>query len=180
MSDMDNITSITSAGNAFDERQFRNILGQFATGVTIVTMLDPDNRLSGFTASSFSSVSIDPPLVLICVDYATRCYEHLRLQQAFTIHILDGDQEDAARAFALPGQDRSDACEWHVNKRGFPMLSRFHAALECRLFREYEGGDHAIIVGRVEHVHAESDDGTPLLCYKSQMFPLSHERERRQ
>ena len=178
MSDMGNITSVPSGGNDFNERQFREFLGLFATGVTIVTTLDPDNRLSGFTASSFSSVSLDPPLVLVCVDYGNRCYEHLRDQQAFTIHILDGDQEKAARAFALPGQDRSAACEWYVNKRGFPVLSRFHAALECRLFREYEGGDHAIIVGRVERVYAEADDGAPLLCYKGRLFPLSHGGER--
>lgn len=83
-----------------------------------------------------------------------------------------------ARAFAVPGQDRSAACEWHVNKRGFPLLSRFHAALECRLFREYEGGDHAIIVGRVERVYAKADDGAPLLCYNGQLFPLIHGGER--
>lgn len=71
-------------------------------------------------------------------------------------------------------------CEWHVNEREFPILSRFHAAMECQLFREYEGGDHAIVVGRVERVYAESDDGAPLLFYKSQMFPLSHESESQQ
>lgn len=103
MSGMDNITSVPAGGNAFDERQFRKIIGKFATGVTIVTTLDPDNRLSGFTASSFSSVSLDSPLVLVCVDYGTRCYEHLRHQQAYTIHILDGDQEKVARDFAIPG-----------------------------------------------------------------------------
>ena len=173
---MDNLNPDQSGECILDQRRFRDILGRFATGVTIVTLLDSNNRLSGFTASSFCSVSLDPPLVLICLEYGSRCYEHFSERQAYTIHILDSEQENAARAFATPGLDRSGACEWRVNERGFPVLSRFHAALECRLFREYEGGDHAIIVGRVERIHA--DDGQPLLCYDGQLFPLSHGDER--
>ncbi len=64
------------------------------------------------------------------------------------------------------------ACDWRVNQRGFPILSEFHAALECRLFREYEGGDHAIIVGKVEFVHAQPDGRDPMVFYKGRLFPL--------
>lgn len=166
------------SGNAFDQTEFRRVLGQFVAGVTIVTTLDRNSRLCGFTANSFSAVSLEPPLVLVCVNYRARSYEHLRDQQAFTIHILDGDQEEVATAFALPGRDRSNACDWHVNERGFPILSRFHAALECRLFREYEGGDHAIIVGKVEHLYTKADGGVPLLSYNGRLFSLNGGGER--
>ncbi len=162
----------SSRADAFDETEFRRILGQFATGVTIVTIVDQEGGLSGFTASAFSSVSLDPPLVLVCVKYGARSYRHLRQQQAFTIHILDADQTRIAHSFAAPGGDRSMACDWRVNQRGFPILSEFHAALECRLFREYEGGDHAIIVGKVESIHARPDRRDPLVFYKGRLFPL--------
>lgn len=155
-----------------DESGFRRILGQFATGVTVVTMVDAKGQLSGFTASSFSSVSLDPPLVLVCVSYEARSYEHLRDQQAFTVHILDGDQRRVARQFATPGLDRSAVCDWHVSERGFAILSKFHAALECRLYREYDGGDHAIILGRVERLYTDDSGTDPLICYKGQLFPL--------
>jgi len=163
---------ISASADPLDETEFRRILGQFATGVTIVTSVDREGRLSGFTASSFSSVSLDPPLVLVCVKYGARSYQHLRERQAFTVHILDADQTRIAHSFATPGGDRSMACEWRLNARGFPILSEFHAALECRLFREYEGGDHAIIVGKVETIHAHPGDRDPLVFYKGRLFPL--------
>ena len=110
---------LSSRAGAFDETGFRRILGQFATGVTIVTIVDPEGGLSGFTASAFSSVSLDPPLVLVCVKYGARSYRHLRQQQAFTIHILAADQTRIAHSFAAPGGDRSMACDWRVNQRAF-------------------------------------------------------------
>lgn len=160
-----------------DELEFRSILRQFATGVTVVTMLDRQGRLTGFTANAFSSVSLDPPLVLVCVNYRARSYEHLRDQQAFTVHILNGDQTWIANRFAEPGADKSTICAWRENERGFPILSQFHAALECRPFREYEGGDHAIIVGKVERLHAYANDREPLIFYRGQLFPLGREDE---
>ena len=154
---------------------FRQILKQFATGVTVVTTLDGGGALAGFTANAFSSVSLDPPLVLVCVNYRARSYTHLRDSQKFTIHFLNGDQSWIARRFAEPGGDKSTVCPWQVNERNFPILSRYHAALECRLFREYEGGDHAIIVGEVERIHAHAGDLEPLIFYGGQLFPLGRD-----
>ena len=162
-------------GSRSGDAAFRRALGLFATGVTIVTLLDKTGRLCGFTANSFSSVSLDPPLVLVCVNYGARSYEHLRSRQAFTIHILDKHQEAVARAFAQPGRDRSRAAEWFVNDRGYPQLAHCHAALECRLFREYEGGDHAIIVGEVGRFRTGPDNGAPLLSYGGQLFSLERQ-----
>lgn len=160
---------------ALDEPGFRQTLKQFATGVTVVTTVDGGGRLGGFTANAFSSVSLDPPLVLVCVDYQARSYAHLLDRQAFTIHILNGDQTWIANRFAEPGVDKSTICPWLVNERGFPILTQFHAALECRLFREYEGGDHAIIVGKVERLHARANNLKPLIFYGGQLFPLGRE-----
>ena len=166
---------VTLNTTLIDESGFRRILGQFATGVTVVTMVDAKGQLSGFTANSFSSVSLDPPLVLVCVSYEARSYEHLRDQQAFTVHILDGDQRRVAHRFATPGLDRSAVCDWHVNERGFAVLSKFHAALECRLYREYDGGDHAIVLGRVERLYTDDAGTDPLISYRGQLFPLGRE-----
>ncbi len=161
--------------DSLDEPEFRHVLKQFTTGVTVVTMLDGGGRLAGFTANAFSSVSLDPPLVLICVNYRARSYAHLLDSQTFTIHILNGDQAGIAERFAEPGVDRSTVCPWFVNERGFPILSQYRAALECRLFREYEGGDHAIIVGRVERLHAHAGGLDPLISYGGRLFPLGRE-----
>ncbi len=175
---MDTLTSPPT--ESLDEPGFRRILKHFATGVTLVTMLDGGGRLGGFTANAFSSVSLDPPLVLVCVDYQARSYAHLLDRQAFTIHILNGDQTWIAKRFAAPGVDKSTICPWLVNEREFPILSQFHAALECRLFREYEGGDHAIIVGKVERLHARANDLKPLIFYGGQLFPLGRGDDRQE
>lgn len=159
-------------GISFDESKFRQILGKFATGVTVVTMLNDEGQLSGLTANSFNSLSLDPPLILVCVSYQARSYKHLRNRQEFAVHILDADQAPVARRFAVSGGEKSAACDWHVNERGFPILSRFHAVMECRLHQEYEGGDHAIIVGRVQRLYGHADAGDPLLFYQGQFFPL--------
>jgi flavin reductase (DIM6/NTAB) family NADH-FMN oxidoreductase RutF len=138
-------------------------------------MLDGGVRLAGFTANAFSSVSLDPPLVLICVNYRARSYAHLLDSQTFTIHILNGDQTWIAQRFAEPGVDKSTICPWFVNEREFPILFQYRAALECRLFREYEGGDHAIIVGKVERLHTHASEIEPLIFYGGQLFPLGRE-----
>lgn len=166
--------------SAFNDDEFRHVLGHFATGVTVVTTLDRENRLCGFTASSFTSVSLDPPLVLICVSYATRAYRNLLGQRAFTIHILKGDQGQVARAFASPGGDRSEACSWRASETGLPLLSRFHAAMECTLFREFEGGDHAIVVAQVERLYIDNEGDRPLMWYRGSLFPLNAGDQSRQ
>jgi len=173
MIDMDAQTSPPAV--PLDELGFRQFLSHFATGVTVVTTLDGGGRLGGFTANAFSSVSLDPPLILVCVNYHARSYGHLLDRQAFTVHILNGNQTWIAKRFAEPGVDKSTICPWLVNERNFSILSRFHAALECRLFHEYEGGDHAIIVGKVERLHARANDHEPLISYGGQLFPLGRE-----
>lgn len=154
------------------EHAFRHALSHFATGVTAITALDDRGELCGLTANAFSSVSLNPPLVLACISHGARCYEAIRASGRFSVHILRSDQDDVARGFARKGADRSTVCGWRVNDRGFALLETFHTALECSLHEAHPGGDHAILVGRVEAVHAGTEQSDPLLYYQGRMFPL--------
>jgi flavin reductase (DIM6/NTAB) family NADH-FMN oxidoreductase RutF len=155
-----------------DPAALKRALGSFVTGVTVVTVLDGGRQLQGLTANAFSSLSLDPPLVLVCIGYATRTYAAAVEGGGFAVHILGDDQADIARAFADRGLARGGICPWRINARGFPMLDRYHAALECRLHARFPGGDHAILIGRVEAVHAERLAPAPLVYYGKQMFAL--------
>src|ERR1700682_4058255 len=105
--------------------EMRQALGHFATGVTVITALDACGALGGLTANAFSAVSLEPPLVLACVDRTVRCYEAINASGVFTVHILHADQSDVAKGFALRGGDRSQICDWSVTKDGRPLLSQF-------------------------------------------------------
>jgi flavin reductase (DIM6/NTAB) family NADH-FMN oxidoreductase RutF len=152
--------------------EMRRALGCFATGVTVITALDACGTLCGLTANAFSAVSLDPPLVLACVARTVRCYEAITASGVFTVHILHADQSDVATGFARRGGDRSQICDWSVTEGGRPLLSQFHAALECRVHEAHPAGDHAIVVGRVERIHEQAADARPLLYYRGQIFPL--------
>lgn len=152
-----------------DSATFRQALGSFPTGVTVVTTVDGAGELQGLTASAFSSVSLDPPLVLVCVGYGSRSYRSCVSARRFAIHILGEDQSDVARVFAAPGMPRHDAVAWSLNARGLPVLQRYLTLLECRLSAEYQGGDHAILVGEVEAISAPPPDARPLLYYRGRL-----------
>jgi 3-hydroxy-9,10-secoandrosta-1,3,5(10)-triene-9,17-dione monooxygenase reductase component len=147
-------------------QDFCHVVGHFATGVAVVTALQADGHLAGFTASSFTSVSLDPPLVLVCVDYRARSYEAVRAAQRFAVHILAEDQPEVARGFAARSTDKSGLCHWSLSALGNPVLDRYHALIECRLHGEHEGGDHAILVGRVERLDLAKASPGPLLYYR--------------
>ncbi len=150
----------------------RRALGQFVTGVTVVTALDGEGRLHGLTANSFTPVSLSPPLVLVCVNVGARSYGALLEQGRFAIHILSREQGEIARKFATSGGDRAGICGWQVNARGYPILEKYLAVLECRLEREHHAGDHAILIGRVEHLVTGKDGDRPLVFYGGRLFGL--------
>lgn len=154
---------------AVDAAAFRQALGSFPTGVTVVTMLDQNGALQGLTASAFSAVSLDPPLVLVCVGYNSRSYHVLVAARRYAIHILREDQVGIARAFARPGMARGDVVPWSLNARGLPVLDDYLTLLECRLAEEHRGGDHAILVGEVESISAPDEDARPLLYYRGRL-----------
>lgn len=141
------------------ERAFRDALGQFATGVTVVTATTPAGPL-GITANSFASLSLDPPLVLWSPARASRRFAPMVAAQHYAIHVLGQDQMDLCRHFARNGLDFA-LPGVEINAEGVPLLPGCLARFECRQSTVHEGGDHAIIVGTV--VRAVFQEGAPLV-----------------
>lgn len=142
-----------------DARGFRDALGQFATGVTVVTCASADGPL-GITANSFASVSLDPALVLWSPGKFSKRYPAFLAAQHYAIHVLRDDQLDMGGAFARDGLDFSVA-DWALSPEGVPVLAGCLARFECRLSAAHEGGDHTIIVGQVLRV--QTNPGQPLI-----------------
>lgn len=141
------------------ERAFRDALGTFGTGVTIVTTRGPDGPV-GITANSFSSVSLRPPLVLWSVDRGSDRFAVFEDAQRTAIHVLGADQSALALRFARSGDDFTDL-DWQSGEAGVPLLAGCLARFECRRLRNYDGGDHRILLSEV--VRVRLGDGDPLL-----------------
>lgn len=133
--------------SADNKRLYRDALGKFATGVTVVTARTKQGPV-GMTANSFASVSLEPPLVLWSVDKSSGRYEIFRDAKHFAIHILREDQSELALDFAK-NADAFSNCEWRDNEHGVPLLRHSLTRFECSLETTYDGGDHTIIIGRV-------------------------------
>ncbi len=155
-----------------DKQKFRDAMGHFASGVTVVTVSNGEGGIGGLTANAFSSLSLDPPLILICVDHLSKAREHIEQHKAFTVHFLADDQEEIAMAFARRGPDKADGIAWQLSASGTPVLDDHLIALECDLENQMEGGDHMIIVGRVKNIEMSKDPRAPLTYYRGQMNAL--------
>ena len=150
--------------------EFRRALGHFATGVTIVTTWDDEARPTGLTASAMSSVSLDPPLVLVCVSHKSQSYPSFQSGRRFAVNVLASDQEPLARRFAsssLSGVEKFEGVAYHRSALGLPVIDEALAEFECTIVHAYPGGDHTIFVGQVEALDARGDHGRePLLYYR--------------
>ncbi len=142
--------------------EFRSALRHFPAGVTIVTTRDGEGRPCGLTASAFTSVSLDPPLVLVCVDHAATAHPAVDAHGWFAVNVLGKSQEHLARRFAVSGSDKFAGVAFREGRAGLPILEDVVASLECRIVQRYTGGDHTIFVGQVEGV---SVAGGPPLVY---------------
>lgn len=145
-----------------DPEDFKSCLRRFASGVTVVTVGSPEN-MHGMTASSFASVSLDPPLVLVCLSKSSKTYEFIQSTQRFAINILSVGQETVARSFALQGPKDFGEIEHQVGELGAPLLDEAIAWLECRTHDVIAAGDHYILVGLVES--CATREGTPVVYY---------------
>ncbi|MCC1491997.1 flavin reductase family protein [Cognatishimia sp. F0-27] len=148
--------------HADHSRAFRDALGQFGTGVTIVTCQTPDGPL-GMTANSFASVSLDPPLVLWSPAKASRRYGPFIAAKRFGIHVIGADQSELCVNFARDGSGAFAKCDWEANTDGVPLLSGSLARFECAQEALHDAGDHTIIVARVTRV--TTSEGAPLLFH---------------
>lgn len=147
-----------------DQSTFRSVLGRFATGVTIVTALDKRKRDVGMTVSAFASVSLDPPLVLFCVDHSASVYSTLSKTSHFIANILSDGQEALARRFADSDANRFEGVGYERGQNGAAVLFDVLGYIECEVVVRHEAGDHDVIIGRVDA--AEAFDGRPLLYYR--------------
>ena len=147
-----------------DEASYRTVLGHFATGVTIITAMDGGEPV-GVAANSFSSVSIDPPLVLFCAGKHSSTWPRIQAAGRFTVNILNEHQEDVCRVFATKGADRFSRIGYRPSANGSPILHDALAYIDCEIDAEHDAGDHVIVVGRVSELGVRSEHG-PLLFYR--------------
>ncbi|HBW62346.1 flavin reductase family protein [Comamonas kerstersii] len=153
---------------AFTERDFRNALGQFATGVTVVTTVDAQGQPVGMTVSSFNSVSLDPALVLWSLGKHAGCFPAFAQASHYAIHVLASHHQELALQFARRGVDRFAGVAWHANAQGVPLLDDALATFECRARSQYAEGDHLILVGEVLACHHAAHP-EPLLYHRGVM-----------
>lgn len=132
-----------------DPRALRNAFGTFMTGVTVVTAFDESGAPLGFTANSFASVSIDPPLILVCLANSSQNYDALVNASGFAVNILSETQIDVSNTFARPIEDRFASVSWRRGPRGAPILDDVSAWFDCGMHKNVEAGDHIILIGEV-------------------------------
>ncbi len=144
--------------------EFREALGQFPTGVTIVTTVDENGQKVGMTASSFNTVSLDPPLVLWSIDKQAHSYDIFIKAQTFAIHVLAAGQEELSDLFAQKGADKFHQLDCREGWSKLPILPSFAACFQCEIEHRYAGGDHTILVGQVRSF--ESHESEPLLFHR--------------
>ena len=148
-----------------DTWDFRQAVGVFTTGVTVVTSCDDTGVRYGLTANSFTSVSLEPPLVLFCAYQRAPSLDGLIRSEHFAINVLASDQEEIAMRFARPAEDKLAGLHWRVGIFGAPLLDRCIAHIECTLEQRHPSGDHDIVVGRVHRVKFYA--GEPLIFHRS-------------
>ena len=148
----------------FNTNDFRNALGSFATGVTVITALGKNGQKVGMTANSFNSVSLDPALVLWSIGRDSNCFEDFIAAEAYAIHILAADQQELSNRFAKSGADRFEGLACTEGLSSVPLLPTYSTCFQCRLEKQYDGGDHVILVGQV--LKFSDHGGKPLVFHR--------------
>jgi 3-hydroxy-9,10-secoandrosta-1,3,5(10)-triene-9,17-dione monooxygenase reductase component len=143
---------------------FRQVLGHYATGVTIITALD-GGQPYGLAANSFTSVSLDPPLVSFCAAHSSTTWPHIRAARHFCVNLLGEDQEELCRLFAVSGGEKFAGIGWKKAATGAPVIHDVLGWLDCSIEAEHEAGDHVIVVGRVHDLDV-AHEGHPLLFFR--------------
>src|SRR5713226_7304449 len=134
-----------------EQHHFRRVCSKYATGITILTVLDSRGDPHGMTVNSFTSVSLSPPLVLVCIDREAAMLDHFALGTHFAINVLHEEHKELSTAFARSGCDRFDSVEWRAGETGVPLLPDMLATLECVATQLVEAGDHVVVIGEALH-----------------------------
>ncbi len=161
-------TSVLRTAEPFSQREFRDALGQFATGVTIITARGPQGHAVGTTVSSFNAVSLSPALVLWSLGLMANSLPVFRQSTHYAIHVLSAAQKPLAELFARKGADRFSHTAHHDSVHGVPLLEGCAAVFECRNLRQHEEGDHMLFIGEVQRCEHHTDR-TPLLYHAGHM-----------
>lgn len=146
-----------------DPRTFRDIAGRFATGVTVITTIDSSGNPVGMTVNSFTSLSLDPLLVLFNIDKKATLYDEFMKTESFGVNILCREQEELSNHFSKRGIDRFDGVTYTQDVTGAPILNGVLAYIDCTVTKRFEGGDHTIVLGEVQG--GQWYDKEPLLFY---------------
>lgn len=163
----DGMTGAWMRGDQVDGRTLRDTAGAFPSGVTVITAIGPDGSKVGMTVSSFTSVSIEPPLILVCVDKRARSLPAFRVGTPMGVNVLANDQSQVAFRFAGRSEDRFSGIGHGEGPNGIPLIDGVAAWLSTHIHRIYDGGDHLILLARVNEVHRSGNK--PLLYHSGQM-----------
>lgn len=157
---------------AIEPLRFREALGHYASGITVITSLI-DGEQIGFTCQSFYSVSTSPPLVSFSVKASSYSYPKIRRAGRFAVNILSGEQAEISNQFARQGSDKWHGVEWQESPLGNPVIAGCLHWLDCDIHAEYAAGDHLIVIGEVKALNLQETASQPLLYFKGQYCNLS-------
>ena len=152
------------------DQRFRDAMASFPSGVTIVTTKDDEGRWWGFTATSFCSVSMSPPMVLVCLADTAECYPAFNQAQRWMIHVLPHEHTELALRFATRGADKFTDADFVADSSGLPVLRGASVTLECTAYAKHPGGDHTILLGMVEETHLGKEP--PIVYFRRQFHPV--------
>lgn len=158
---------------SIEQHHFRRVCSKYATGITILTVLDSRGTPHGMTVNSFTSVSLSPPLILVCIDRRTSILSHFHPGARFAVNVLHEEQKELSSCFARSGADRFEGVPWKPGETGSPILTGVLATLECSVAQMVEAGDHVVVIG--EAVHASWREGQPLIYFNSSYQSLRFE-----
>lgn len=159
-----NDSSALITADSFDSTDFRRTLGHFATGVTVITVRGADQQPIGMACNSFSSLSLNPPLILWSLDKGSRNHAAIRDARFFAVHVLEASQGHLCKQFSARDGDRFAGMELEAGLNDLPLLKRYLARLQCEMHAQHDAGDHTIIVGHVRRL--DRLNGIPLIFYR--------------
>ena len=150
-----------------NKKNLRNVLSKFATGVTVVSTIDSDGKPIGMTANSFTSVSLEPPLVLWSIGINQPSYDAFLKAKGYSVSILSKDQKDICDLFSSPIENKFSEIDYTLTDNGFPVIQKSLAWFDCLKWNNYPGGDHQILVGEIKNFYADEND--PLIFWNGSL-----------
>lgn len=147
-----------------EETTFRSIMGNYPTGVTVITTSSPEGEPVGLTVNSFTSVSMDPKLISWSIDKSVSTHDIFTEQESFAVHTLAHNQGDICMLFATKGTDRFSQIDWHSSENNLPIIHGYSGLLECKVHKTVDAGDHTMLIGEV--INAHNQETEPLLYHQ--------------